>query len=63
VILRALQNYLPVSSAPESFRLADDDGHPQSFAKFGGLWFVLRQGDGPSVRNGDHISLDVSRTN
>ncbi|RUL61619.1 hypothetical protein EKH79_18515 [Dyella dinghuensis] len=39
----------------------DDDGHPQSFAKFGGLWFVLRQGDGPSVRNGDHISLHVSQ--
>jgi catechol 2,3-dioxygenase-like lactoylglutathione lyase family enzyme len=40
----------------------DDDGHPQSFANFGGVWFVLRQGDGPSVRNGDHISLHVSQT-
>lgn len=39
----------------------DGDGHPQSFAKFGGVWFVLRQGDGPSVRNGDHISLHVSQ--
>lgn len=39
----------------------DDNGLPQSFAKFGGLWFVLRQGDGPSTRNGDHIALEVSR--
>jgi catechol 2,3-dioxygenase-like lactoylglutathione lyase family enzyme len=39
----------------------DDDGHPQSFAKLGGVWFVLRQGDGPSCRNGDHIALGVSR--
>jgi catechol 2,3-dioxygenase-like lactoylglutathione lyase family enzyme len=38
-----------------------DDGHPQSYAKFGGMWFVLRQGDGVSIRNGDHISLHVSR--
>jgi catechol 2,3-dioxygenase-like lactoylglutathione lyase family enzyme len=40
---------------------SDDDGHPQSFANFGGMWFVLRQGDGPSVRNGDHISLCVTQ--
>jgi catechol 2,3-dioxygenase-like lactoylglutathione lyase family enzyme len=40
----------------------DDAGHPQSFAKLGGVWFVLRQGDGPSCRNGDHIALEVSRT-
>jgi catechol 2,3-dioxygenase-like lactoylglutathione lyase family enzyme len=38
----------------------DDDGHPQSFAKLGGVWFVLRQGTGPSCRNGDHIALEVS---
>ena len=38
----------------------DDEGHPQSFAKLGGVWFVLRQGDGPSGRNGDHIALEVS---
>jgi catechol 2,3-dioxygenase-like lactoylglutathione lyase family enzyme len=39
----------------------DVEGHPQSFAKLGGVWFVLRQGDGPSCRNGDHIALDVNR--
>jgi catechol 2,3-dioxygenase-like lactoylglutathione lyase family enzyme len=39
----------------------DDNGHPQSFAKFGGIWFVLRQGDGPTCRNGDRIAIDVSR--
>ena len=39
----------------------DDDGHPQAFAKFGGVWFVLRQGDGPSCRNGDHIAFEVDR--
>lgn len=39
----------------------DDDGCPQTFAKFGGVWFVLRQGDGPSCRNGDHIAFEVSR--
>jgi catechol 2,3-dioxygenase-like lactoylglutathione lyase family enzyme len=39
----------------------DDDGHPQTFAKFGGVWFVLRQGDGPNCRNGDHIAFEVSR--
>jgi catechol 2,3-dioxygenase-like lactoylglutathione lyase family enzyme len=39
----------------------DDEGHPQSFAKLGGVWFVLRQGDGPSGRNGDHFALEVSR--
>lgn len=39
----------------------DHDGHPQSFAKFGGVWFVLRQGDGPAHRNGDRIAIDVSR--
>ncbi|GAB2572094.1 hypothetical protein ISP15_12625 [Dyella jejuensis] len=38
----------------------DRDGHPQRFAKFGGVWFVLRQGDGPSCRNGDHIALEVT---
>jgi catechol 2,3-dioxygenase-like lactoylglutathione lyase family enzyme len=39
----------------------DDEGHPQTFAKFGGVWFVLRQGEGPSARNGDHIGFEVSR--
>jgi catechol 2,3-dioxygenase-like lactoylglutathione lyase family enzyme len=39
----------------------DDEGHPQSFANFGGIWFVLRKGDGPSCRNGDRIAFDVSR--
>lgn len=39
----------------------DIEGHPQSFAKLGGIWFVLRRGDGPSCRNGDHIALGVSR--
>jgi catechol 2,3-dioxygenase-like lactoylglutathione lyase family enzyme len=39
----------------------DHEGHPQSFAKLGGVWFVLRRGDGPSCRNGDHIALGVSR--
>ena len=39
----------------------DQDGHPQSFAKLGGVWFVLRRGDGPSCRNGDHIALGVTR--
>ena len=39
----------------------DDDGHSQSFAKLGGVWFLLRQGTGPSCRNGDHIALEVSR--
>jgi catechol 2,3-dioxygenase-like lactoylglutathione lyase family enzyme len=39
----------------------DNGDHPQSFAKFGGVWFVLRQGDGPSLRNGEHISLHVSQ--
>jgi catechol 2,3-dioxygenase-like lactoylglutathione lyase family enzyme len=39
----------------------DDDGHPQSFAKFAGIWFVLRKGIGPSLRNGEHISLRVSQ--
>ncbi|GLQ51526.1 VOC family protein [Dyella flava] len=38
-----------------------DKGHPQSFAKLGDIWFVLRQGDGPATRNGDHIALEVSR--
>ena len=40
---------------------ADDDGHRQSLAKFGGVWFVLRQGDGPAVRNGDHVAFEVER--
>lgn len=40
---------------------ADDDGHRQSLAKFGGVWFVLRQGEGPSVRNGDHIAFEVEK--
>ena len=39
----------------------DDEGHPQTFAKFGGVWFVLRQGEGPPSRNGDHIAFEVSR--
>jgi catechol 2,3-dioxygenase-like lactoylglutathione lyase family enzyme len=39
----------------------DNQGHPQSFAKLGGIWFVLRKGEGPSCRNGDHIALGVSR--
>jgi catechol 2,3-dioxygenase-like lactoylglutathione lyase family enzyme len=39
----------------------DDEGHPQTFAKFGGVWFVLRQGEGPPARNGDHIGFEVSR--
>src|ERR1700756_1780449 len=39
----------------------DDEGHPQTFAKFGGVWFVLRQGEGPPSRNGDHIGFEVSR--
>lgn len=39
----------------------DDDGCPQTYAKFGGVWFVLRQGDGPSCRNGDHIAFEVTR--
>jgi catechol 2,3-dioxygenase-like lactoylglutathione lyase family enzyme len=39
----------------------DNEGHPQSFAKLGGVWFVLRQGDGPPCRNGDHIALEVNR--
>lgn len=38
----------------------DEDGHLQSFAKFGGVWFVLREGDGPAMRNGDHIAFEVS---
>jgi fosfomycin resistance protein FosX len=38
----------------------DDEGHPQTFAKFGGVWFVMRQGTGPACRNGDHIALEVS---
>jgi catechol 2,3-dioxygenase-like lactoylglutathione lyase family enzyme len=38
----------------------DDTGHPQSCAKLGGVWFVLRQGAGPACRNGDHIALGVS---
>ncbi|GFZ90596.1 VOC family protein [Dyella caseinilytica] len=38
----------------------DGEGHPQSFAKLGGVWFLLRQGDGPSGRNGDRIALEVS---
>ena len=41
---------------------ADDDGHRQSLAKFGGVWFVLRQGEGPAVRNGDHVALEVEKT-
>ncbi|MEW9573346.1 VOC family protein [Rhodanobacter sp. Si-c] len=40
---------------------ADDDGHRQSLARFGGVWFVLRQGEGPSVRNGDHIAFEVEK--
>jgi catechol 2,3-dioxygenase-like lactoylglutathione lyase family enzyme len=39
----------------------DDEGQLQSFAKLGGVWFVLCKGDGPSGRNGDHIALEVSR--
>ncbi|RUL73607.1 hypothetical protein [Dyella choica] len=39
----------------------DERGHPQTFAKYGGVWFVLRQGDGPSCRNGDHIAFEVDR--
>jgi catechol 2,3-dioxygenase-like lactoylglutathione lyase family enzyme len=39
----------------------DDNGHPQSYAKLGSVWFVLRQGTGPTCRNGDHIALEVSR--
>jgi len=39
----------------------DDGGHLQTFAKFGGVWFVLRQGDGPPCRNGDHLAFEVSR--
>ncbi|GLQ86714.1 VOC family protein [Dyella flagellata] len=39
----------------------DDLGHSQTFAKYGGVWFVLRQGDGPSCRNGDHIAFEVGR--
>ena len=39
----------------------DDDGHQQSFARLGGVWFLLQQGTGPSCRNGDHIALEVSR--
>jgi catechol 2,3-dioxygenase-like lactoylglutathione lyase family enzyme len=39
----------------------DEQGHPQSFAKLGGLWFLLRQGDGPLHRNGDRIAIEVSR--
>ena len=39
----------------------DNGGHPQTFAKFGGVWFVLRQGEGPPCRNGDHIAFEVSR--
>jgi catechol 2,3-dioxygenase-like lactoylglutathione lyase family enzyme len=38
----------------------DREGRPQSLAKLGGVWFVLRKGDGPTRRNGDHISLEVS---
>lgn len=39
----------------------DDDGHRQSYAQFAGVWFVLRRGDGAAMRNGDHISLSLSR--
>lgn len=39
----------------------DDEGHLQTFAKFGGVWFVLLQGEGPPARNGDHIGFEVSR--
>lgn len=39
----------------------DDEGHLQTFAKFGGVWFVLCQGEGPAARNGDHIGFEVSR--
>jgi catechol 2,3-dioxygenase-like lactoylglutathione lyase family enzyme len=39
----------------------DGGGHPQTFAKFGGVWFLLRQGEGPACRNGDHIAFEVSR--
>jgi catechol 2,3-dioxygenase-like lactoylglutathione lyase family enzyme len=39
----------------------DDNGHPQSCARLGGVWFLLRQGSGPPCRNGDHIALGVSR--
>lgn len=39
----------------------DDGGHQQTFAKYGGVWFLLRQGDGPSCRNGDHIAFEVNR--
>ena len=38
----------------------DDEGCLQTFAKFGGVWFVLRQGEGPPMRNGDHIAFEVS---
>ena len=41
---------------------ADDDGHRQSLARFGGVWFVLRQGEGPTTRNGDHVALEVEKT-
>lgn len=38
-----------------------DEGRPHTLAKFGGVWFVLRQGEGPLARNGDHIGFEVSR--
>jgi catechol 2,3-dioxygenase-like lactoylglutathione lyase family enzyme len=38
----------------------DDQGTPQTFAKFGGVWFVLVKGEGPAKRNGDHIAFDVT---
>lgn len=39
----------------------DDDGHRQLLARFGGVWFVLRQGNGPTARNGDHVAFEVEK--
>lgn len=50
-----------VLGAQVTARQSDDEGHLQTCAKFGGVWFVLQQGEGPQCRNGDHIGFEVSR--
>jgi hypothetical protein len=40
---------------------AGDKGYPQSFAKPGGIWFVLRQDAGASIEEDLSLARDTLR--
>lgn len=37
------------------------DSHPEASVQIGGTTFVLVRGNGPAMRNGDHIAFAVSK--